>query len=87
MSRVLATGGPGLVGSRVMLRLLAAGREVRTAVVSLTRAAESRAIPDTGNVQPGARVSFVAADRDHDAAQLDAVAGSEFVDDRIRLPE
>ena len=86
MSRVLATGGPGLVGSRVMLRLLAAGREVRTAVVSLTRAAESRAIR-SGDVQPGARASFVAADRDHDAAQLDAVAGSEFVDDRIRLPE
>ena len=69
-----------------MLRLLAAGREVRTAVVSLTHAAESRAIRSR-DVQPGARVSFVAADRDHDAAQLDAVAGSEFVDDRIRLPE
>ena len=86
MSRVLATGGPGLVGSRVMLRLLAAGREVRTVVVSLTRAAESRAIRSQ-DVKPVARVSFVATDRDHDAAQLDAVAGSEFVDDRIRLPE
>ena len=63
MSRVLATGGPSLVGSRVMLRLPAAGREVRTAAVSLTRAAESRAIRSQ-DVKPGARVSFVAADRD-----------------------
>ena len=52
-----------------------------------TRAAETRAILETGDVQPGARVSFIAADRDHDAGKLDAVAGCEFVDDRIRLRE
>jgi hypothetical protein len=76
-----------LVGSRVMLRLLAAGRQLRTMVGNSTRAMEMRAVLDTGNVQPGARVSFSEADRDHDAGRLDAVAGSEFVDDRIRLPE
>ncbi len=73
MSSVLA-GGPGLGDSRVILRLLAAVREVRTIV-------------DTGEVQPGARVSSIAADRNHDADRLDAVAGCEFVDDRIHLLE
>jgi len=29
--------------------------------------------------------SFTAADRDRDAERMDSVAGSEFVDDRIRL--
>jgi hypothetical protein len=35
--------------------------------------------------QPGVRVSLIAAYRDRDA--VDAVAGSEFADDRIRLRE
>jgi nucleoside-diphosphate-sugar epimerase len=87
MSRVLVTGGPGLVGSRVILRLLAAGREPRTMAGSPTPATEVRAIPDIGDVQPSARGSFIATYRDHDAGRLDAVAGSEFVDDRIRLLE
>jgi nucleoside-diphosphate-sugar epimerase len=62
MSRVLVTGGSDVVGSRVILRLLTAGREVRTTAGSPTPAAEVR-------------------------AQLDAVAGCEYVDDRIRRPE
>jgi len=36
-------------------------------------------------VQPEARVSILATDRHDDAGRLDAVAGCEFVDDRIRL--
>jgi nucleoside-diphosphate-sugar epimerase len=88
MGNVLVTGGPGLVGSRVILRLLAAGRAVRTMLVSPTHAAEARAVVDTDtDVRPGARLSVIAADRDHDASRLDAVAGGEFVDDRIRLLE
>ena len=40
---------------------------------------------EPADLQPGgADVSFVEADREHDA-EGDAVAGSEFVDDRIRL--
>jgi hypothetical protein len=74
-----------LAGSRVILRLLAAGREVRTMARSSTRAAEVRAMLDAGDVPPGTRGSFIAADRDPDARRLDAVAGCEFVDDRIRL--
>jgi len=87
MSRVLVTSRPGLVGSRMILRLLAAGREVRTMMVSPMRATEMRTMRVIGDLQPSARVSFIAADRDHDAGRLDAVAGSEFVDDRIRLRE
>jgi hypothetical protein len=37
--------------------------------------------------QPAATGSFSTADRDHDAGRLDVVAGSEFLDDRIRLRE
>jgi nucleoside-diphosphate-sugar epimerase len=84
MTRVRETGGRGLVGNRVMLRFLAAGREVRTIVESPTRAAEVRATLDTRDVQPGAHASFIATDRDHQAGRLDAAAGCEFVDDRIR---
>jgi len=80
-------GEPGSGGIRVILRLLAAVRDVRTMVGSPTLPAEVRAMEDTGDDQPRARVSFVATDRDHDAGRLDAVAGCEFVDDRIRLLE
>jgi nucleoside-diphosphate-sugar epimerase len=84
MSRVLVTSGPGVVGSRVILRLLAASRELRTLVGSRTRASE---VLDAGDVQARARVSFIEADRDHYVERLDAVAGGEFLDDRIRLRE
>jgi hypothetical protein len=39
------------------------------------------------DTQPSGEASSVAADLDHHAESLDAVAGSEFVDDRIRLGE
>ena len=87
MSRVLVTSGPGVVGGRLILRLLAAGRELRTMVGTAMRTAEMRAILDTANVQGGGRVLFIAADRDHDGGRLDAAAGCEFVDDRVRLRE
>jgi hypothetical protein len=86
MRRVLVTGGPD-PGSSVILWLLAACREVRTMVWSPAHAAAVHGMVDIGDVQPGARVSLVAADRDHGAGRLDAVAGGEFIDDRIRLRE
>jgi hypothetical protein len=43
-------------------------------VVSPTRAAEMRGIPDTGAVQPGAPVPFIASDRADDERRLDVVA-------------
>ena len=87
MIRVLMTGGPGVIRSRVILRLVAAGREVRTMLGSPTRAAEKRVILDTGDIQSRTRMSFFAKDRDDQAGRLDAAAGCEFVDDRIRRRE
>jgi hypothetical protein len=87
MSRVVVTGGPGVVGSSVILRLLAAGREMPTKVESPMRAAAVRTMLGPRKVQPGARVSFRTVDRDDDVGRLDVVAGGEFLDDRIRLRE
>jgi hypothetical protein len=85
MSRGVVIGGLGVAGSRV---ILSTGREARPMVVgSPTHAATMRAIVDTGEVQPDACVSLIAAARDHDTRRLDAVAGCEFLDDRIRLLE
>jgi hypothetical protein len=64
----------GLVGGRVTLRLLAAGRELHTMVASPARTPEVPATVGAGHVQPG-----------HGAERSDAVAGSEFLDDHIRL--
>jgi nucleoside-diphosphate-sugar epimerase len=86
MSGVLVTVGTGQVGSRVILRLLAAVREARSMAGGSTRAAEVRTMANTRDVQPGARVSSIALDRNHDAGMVDAVAGCEFLDDRLRLP-
>jgi hypothetical protein len=61
--------------------------QLRTKVGGLMRVADVPVMVDTGDVQPGARVTVIAAHRDHDAGRLDAVAGSEFLDDRIRLRE
>ena len=42
---------------------------------------------DNEEVQPDARVPFMAAERDRDSGGVDAAAGCEFLDDRIRLME
>ena len=86
MSKIIVTGVPGFVGSDVILRFLARGREVRTMPGHPTRAVEVCAM-DTGDIQPSARLLFVPADRNHDPERVDAVAGCEFVDDRIRVLE
>ena len=72
MIGVLMTSEPGFVGTRVIRRLLAVGREVRTMVRSPT---------------PPAHVSVMAAAPNGAAENLDDVAGREFVDDRIHLLE
>ena len=71
MSRVLMIGELGSGAGSGILRLLAAASEVWTAA--------------RRNVQPIERVSFNAADRDNDARRVDAAAGCEFVDDRLRF--
>jgi hypothetical protein len=54
---------------------------------SRTRVPEEPGTMDVREVQPNRGASIIAADLDHHAESLDAVAGSEFVDDRIRLRE
>jgi len=60
------------VGRRALLRLLAGGRDARPGL-------------DPQDVRPHAGASFTAADQDRDG--LDAVAGAEYLDDRIRFRE
>ena len=50
------------------------------------RAPEEPATKDIGELQPS-WAPVIAADLDDRTESLDAVAGSEFVDDRIRLQE
>jgi hypothetical protein len=61
-------------------------REVQIAG-SPTAAAPLPAVVDRTDSRSRARGPFVAGDRDEGAWRLDAAAGSEFVDDRIRLRE
>jgi hypothetical protein len=68
----LVPGGTSMVVRRVILRLLAAGGDVRPIV-------------DVRGAQASARVSLIAPDQEGDA--LDGVDGCEYVDDRIRLRE
>ena len=73
MSGFLMTAGRGLFGGGAILRLLAAGAAPRSMEESPGHAAEEPATPD--------------GDVPHDAESVDGIAGSEFVDDRIRLRE
>jgi hypothetical protein len=87
MSRALLTSGPGFFSRLANVRLLPAVREVGRMEESPARVPEEPATMDVREVQPSRGASTIAADLDHHAESLDAVAGSEFVDDRIRLRE
>jgi len=69
-----------------MFRYLAAS-EKRSIEEGAALAAEEPATVEVGAVRPSPRASFIEANRVQDAPNLDAAAGSEFVDDRIRLQE
>ena len=73
MSGFIVTGGRGLFGGRAIHRLLAAGAAPRSMEESPGHAAEEPATPNR--------------DVPHDGESVDGIAGSEFVDDRIRLRE
>ena len=56
--------------------------QIRAIEKSPTHVVEEPVATDAGNVRPDP--ASVAADADDQGEGLDAVAGSEFVDDRIR---
>jgi dihydroflavonol-4-reductase len=76
---VLVTGGSGFIASHCIVQLLNAGYRVRTTLRSLSREADVRAMLNEGGVEPGNRLSFVAADLSADAGWSDAVAGCTYV--------
>lgn len=79
MARVLVTGGSGFIGSHVIVQLLAAGHDVRTTVRNLSRENDVRALLKAGGVDPGARLSFAAADLEKEDGWAAAVSGCDFV--------
>jgi nucleoside-diphosphate-sugar epimerase len=73
------TGGSGFIATHCIIRLLAAGYDVRASVRNLARADDVRAMLKVGGAEPGDRLSFVAADLESDAGWPEAVAGCEYV--------
>jgi len=76
---VLVTGGSGFIAVHCILQLLNAGFQVRATVRSLTREPEVRTMLKEGGVDPGGRLSFIAAELGSDANWDDAVSGCTYV--------
>jgi dihydroflavonol-4-reductase len=75
---VLVTGGSGYIAGFCIAHLLREGWTVRTTVRTLARAEEVRA-SIAQLVDPGDRLSFVAADLNADAGWAEAAAGCRYV--------
>ena len=87
MSSVLATSARSFFSRLANVRPPAATREARGMEESRTRLPVDPGMMDGREVGPSRGPSIIAVDLDRHAERLDGVAGSEFVDDRIRLRE
>jgi len=77
-STVLVTGGSGFLGSWCVIGLLHGGYKVRTTVRSLSRESEVRATVSS-EVDPGDRLTVLAADLTGDEGWREAIEGCEYV--------
>src|ERR1700730_4991301 len=75
---VLVTGGSGFLGSWCVIELLRRGHRVRTTVRSPSREPQLRAAVES-QVDPGDRLSVLAADLSDDAGWPEAVDGCAYV--------
>jgi nucleoside-diphosphate-sugar epimerase len=75
---VLVSGGSGFLGSWCVIELLKRGHRVRTTIRDLAREGEVREWIGS-QVDPGDRLTVLAADLTDDAGWADAVAGCEYV--------
>jgi len=73
------TGGSGFIGSHCIVRLLAAGHEVRATLRDPTRETDVRAMLRAAAVDPADRLSFAVAELEADAGWAAAAAGCEYV--------
>jgi hypothetical protein len=87
MPKVRVTSGAGFLVRLVHFRRLPPAPEVRNLSESPWRVPGEEATLGAPEIQPARMASSTAEDLDYGAEPLDAVAGSEFVDDRIRLRE
>jgi dihydroflavonol-4-reductase len=75
---VLVTGGTGFIGGWTVVELLKRGYSVRTTVRSLDKEPVVRA-RISANIDPGDRLSFLAADLTRDDGWDAAVVGCDYV--------
>lgn len=75
---VLVTGGSGFLGGWCVIELLRRGYKVRTTVRSLSREPEVRATVGS-EVDPGARLTILAANLTSDEGWPEATAGCDYV--------
>jgi nucleoside-diphosphate-sugar epimerase len=75
---VLVSGGSGFLGGWCVIELLQRGYTVRTTVRSLEREPQVRAAVES-QVDPGDRLTVLAADLTRDDGWADAVAGCDYV--------